>query len=284
MRRVIAIVVALVSAGVGTFFLVHYIQTAEARALEGEVVVGVLVVDRAIAAGTSAEDLEGQVRLEHVPAKVAATGAVDDLASLAGKVAVIDLIPGEQLVADRFVTPEEYQESLGGGARVEVPDDLVQVTLSLTPERVVGGQLRPGDVVAVFASFDPFPLNTVEPTGLGPDEIPVITTTTTLPGQEPQTQAGQTPNSTKIILHAVLVTNLQAEKLPQTPTEEQAAAGAPDLAPTGNLLVTLALEPGDAERLVFSAEHGFVWLALEGPAVDDSDTRVQTRISIFEAQ
>jgi pilus assembly protein CpaB len=248
------------------------------------VLVGVLVVDREIAAGTPAEDLEGQVRLEHVPAKVAATGAVDDLASLAGKVAAVDLIPGEQLIADRFVTPEEYRGSLGGGGRVEVPDNLLQVTLSLTPERVVGGQLRPGDVVAVFASFDPFPLNTVEPTGLGPDEIPVITTTTTLPGQEPQTQGGQTPNSTKIILHAVLVTNLQAEELPQTATEEQTAAGAPDLAPTGNLLVTLALEPEDAERLVFSAEHGFVWLALEGPAVDDSDTRVQTRISIFEAQ
>ena len=65
---------------------------------------------------------------------------------------------------------------------------MVQVTLSLSPERVVGGQVAPGDVVAVFASFDSFPLNTLEPTGLTDREIAGVTTTT-LPGQEGQSNA-----------------------------------------------------------------------------------------------
>jgi len=282
MRRVIAIVAALALAGLGTFLLVRYIQGAEARALAGEVLVEVLVVDQPIEAGTPAEELTDRVRAERVPTKVAAAGAVDDLTSLEGQVAAIALLPGEQLVADRFVDLEAYQ-GIDGGPKVEVPADLLQVTLSLSPERVVGGELRPGDIVAVFASFDPFALNSVEPTGLAPDEIPVL-----VPDEgteeEPTQARQQTPNSTKIILHSVLVTNLQAEELPRTVSEEEAVAGAPDLAPTGNLLVTLALEPVDAERLVFTAEHGRVWLALEGDDVDDSDTPVQTRVSIYEAQ
>ncbi len=52
-----------------------------------------------------------------MPTKVAASGAVADLASLAGKVAAIDLLPGEQVVSSRFVTPEEYEGSLTTGPR-----------------------------------------------------------------------------------------------------------------------------------------------------------------------
>jgi pilus assembly protein CpaB len=285
MRRVIAVVVALILAGLGTFFLVRYVKSAESRALEGETLVEVLVVDQPIGAGTAAEDMATLVRLEQVPAKVAASGAVADLSTLAGKVAAIDLLPGEQVVASRFTTPEAYQLSLGLGPKVDVPADMLQLTVSLSPERVVGGQIVPGDVVAVFASFDPFQLNTIEPTGLAPGEIPVITTTTTLPGQESQgATAAQSPNSTKIILHKVLVTNLQWEQLPRQLTAEERAAGVPDLAPTGNLLITLALYPVDAERLVFTAEHGWVWLALEGADVSEADTAVQTRNTVYEPQ
>ena len=104
--------------------------------------------------------------------------------------------------------------------------------------------------------------------------------------EENNERGAQTPNSTKIILRRALVINLQAEELPRTidPAEEEAAAGAPELAPTGNLLITLALDPEDSQRLVFTAEFGTIWLALEGEEADDSDTPVQTRISIYEAQ
>lgn len=280
MRRVVAIVVGLALAGVCTFLLIRYVQSAEDRALEGEELVQVLVVDDRIEAGTAVADIADRLRLEQVPAKVAAAGAVADLTTLAGLVAAIDLLPGEQVMSSRFTTDEAYQASLGG-PEVEVPGDLLEVTLSLNPERAVGGVLRPGDLVAVFASFDPFPLNAVEPTGLPPGEIPVFVPT----GQEQESTSGvQTPNSTKIILHQVLVTNVQAEELPRRVAEEEAVAGAPDLAPTGNLLITLALAPVDAEHLVFTAEHGWVWLGLEGADVSEADTEVVTRDVIYEVQ
>jgi pilus assembly protein CpaB len=282
MRRIIAIIIALVLAVAGTFFLVRYIQGAEARALEGEVLVDVLVADQPIAAGTPAEELTTLVRLEQVPTKVAISGVVSDLTPLAGKVTAIAIFPGEQLSAGRFTDLEAYQQIIGRSA-VEVPADKLQVTISLSPDRVIGGELRPGDLVAVFASFEPFDLNAVEPTGLPIDEIPVL-----IPddgSEEDDDRAARTPISTKIILRGALVTNLQAEELPRTidPEDEQ-AAGAPDLAPTGNLLITLALDPEDSQRLVFTAEFGTVWLALEGEEADQSDTPVQTRISIYEAQ
>jgi pilus assembly protein CpaB len=283
MRRVIAIIIALALAGAGTFFLVGWVRSAEGRVLAGEILVEVLVVDEPIAAGTPAEELDGLVRPESVPAKVAAEGAVADLASLAGKVAAVDLIPGEQIVSGRFLEAEAYRRTVGGGPAIEVPADLLQVTVSLSPERVVGGELSPGDLVAVFASFDPLALDNVEPTGLAPDEIPVL-----IPDdgtEEESTRTGrQTPNSTAIILYGVLVTNLQAEELPRRVEDEEAVAGAPALAPTGNLLVTLALSPDDAERFIFTAEHGTIWVALEGAGVRPSSTPVQTRVSIYEAR
>ena len=284
MRRVIAVVVALALAGVGTFFLVQFVNGAEERSLEGQDLVEVRVVARLIPAGTPVEELlEEQVPIREVWKSLAALGSVTDMATLAGKVAAVDLLPGEQIVAPRFVTPEEYRESLGAGPRVDVPADLLQVTLSLSPERVVGGQVKPGDRMAVLASFDPFGLNTIEPTGLDPDEIPVLVPDTGT-GEEQAQTGRQSPDSTKIILHKILVTNIQAEELPRTITDEEAVPGAPDLAPTGNLLVTLALDPVSAERLVFAAEHGFIWLALEGSAVSEADTEIQTRNIVYGPQ
>jgi len=281
MRRLVAIIAALALAGVGTFFLVGFVRGAEDRALAGEIVVEVLVAEQPIPAGTPSEDLAGLVRQERVPAKVAAAGAVASLSSLAGRVAAIDLLPGEQLAVGRFVPLETYQDSRGGGPKVDVPDQLLQVTVSLTPERVLGGELQPGDLVAVFASFDPFRLDSVEPSDLDSGDIPVLVPDE---GTGDDDQAGaMTPNSTKIILFGALVTNLQAEELPRTLNEEETAAGAPDLAPTGNLLVTLALAPEDAERLVFTAEHGFLWLALQGGEVDERASTLQSRVRIYEA-
>ena len=283
MRRIIAIIISLALAGAGTVFLVGWVRSAEGRVLAGEVLVEVLVVDRPIAAGTPAEDLDGQARAESVPAKVAAEGAVGDLASLAGQVAAVDLLPGEQIVSGRFLDSEAYRASIGGGPAIDVPADLLLVTVSLSPERVVGGMLRPGDLVAVFASFETFALDTVEPTGLGPGEIPVLIPDDATEEDSPQT-GRQSPDSTAIILYEVLVANLQAEELPRTVDEEESVAGGPALAPTGNLLVTLALDPADAERFVFTAEHGTIWIALQGEDAAASTAPVQTRVSIYEAR
>ncbi len=278
MRRAIGIIGAVAVAALGTMLLVGYVRGAEERALAGEELAEVLVVDKPIAQGTPATELTLLVRLESVPVKVRAEGGIADLSTLADLVASTDLLPGEQLVASRFVEAETLEEH----TRIEAPADALEVTIAISPERALGGQLVPGDLVAVIASFAPFDLNTFEPSELDPGEI--IDPNEIFLGSSGDDEGGssvRTPTSTGLILHNVLVTSVQLEQLPRA-TAEDLPDGTPALAPTGNLLITLAGPVEDLERIVFTAEHGFIWLAAEGGDVVDSPTPIQTRGTVYK--
>lgn len=279
-KKWIGVVVAVALAAIGTFVLVKYVQGADNRALEGEETVAVLVIDSAVSSGTPAEDMSGSVRIEMVPVKVQAPGSlgsVEELNDLEGLVTSVDLLPGEQVIDARFITPQTLEEL----DDIVVPDGLLEVTLSLSPERAVGGNLRPGDEVAVFASFEPFTVDAVDvdaDPGTQPDE-----------GVDAEASAGteitstKTPNTTSIIVHRVLVTNVQVEELPQDNTSDDStsANASLELSPTGNLLITLAMEPVNAERFVFTSEFGTVWLGDESETVDDSPTIIQDRGTVY---
>lgn len=277
MRRALGVVGAVLVALLGTMLLVGYVRGAEERALEGEELVEVLVVADAIPKGSPAEEIGDDLRLEMVPAKVQAEGSVNDISVLGDLVTSTELVPGEQIVASRFVTAE----ILSSSQRIEAPEDMLEVTVSLSPDRALGGGLLPGELVAVIASFDPFDLNTVEPSELepgeviDPDEIFVGSS-----GEEDGANTVKTPNSTHLILHKILVTQVQVEQLPRTELGD-IPEGAPPLAPTGNLLITLAAPPEAVEKIVFTAEHGFLWLAAEGEDAAEPATPVQTRTTIY---
>lgn len=270
-KRLLGIVAGIVLAGVGTFVLVSYVRSAENRALAGEERVEVLVVDNTVSSGEAADQIDDRVSSELVPAKVKAAGAVTDLDELAGTVAAVDLVPGEQLITDRFVTEETFA-ALGA---IAVPEGLLEVTVSLAPHRALGGEIIPGDTVAFVASFDPF---TVED-GLGE------TGSTAPEGSDEGTSQDpggtRTSASTHIILNKMLVTNVQVERLPASGEEEDAEASGVGLAPTGNLLVTLAGTAAEVEEIVFTAEHGATWLARQPVEADEADTQIQTRGTIY---
>ncbi len=150
MRRLLAALAALLLALVGTVVLVAYVRGADARALEGVETVAVLVVDRPVPAGTPADQLADLVRTELLPAKAAAEGRVQDLAELAGRVADVDLQPGEQLLAARFSDPED----LAAPGTVAPPEGASEVSILLEPQRAVGGRLAAGDSVGVHVSLE----------------------------------------------------------------------------------------------------------------------------------
>src|SRR5438876_10022753 len=103
-------------------------------------------ITKQIAKGTAASDISDDVKTAQVPSNVKASTAVSDLAGLKGLVAAADLVVGEQVLSSQFVTPEVAAQGIA-------PPDKDRVTISLDPERVVGGQLRAGDTVAVVMSF-----------------------------------------------------------------------------------------------------------------------------------
>lgn len=266
-RKIIGVAAAVLLAAVGTFTLLLYVRAAETRALAGERVVDVFVVTDQIERGTAAEDVELRVAARQVPAKVVPAGTVDDLDSLDGKVTAVDLVPGEQLLAARFITPEE----LVAQTAVEVPDGLHEVTVALDAERALGGRVKPGDTVGVLSSFEP-----MEPAEAGLEVT-----------GDPEL-AAKTPYSTHMILHKVLVTNVQIQgagmgngtataPTGETDGEEQG----PGQAPSGKLLVTLAIDAPAVERLVFTAEHGTVWLSHEPEDAPEDGTQIQTRDMVY---
>lgn len=265
-KRIIAIVAAVTLAAVGTLVLVLYVRSAEERALAGEETVDVLIVDTDVPLGTAAEALADRTRVERIPVKVQAAGAVADLDVLAGQVTTAPLVAGEQVIAGRFVEPAEL-------VAVEIPDGLLEVTVSLTPDRVVGGVLEPGDTVAVFSSFEDLEEELEEGTNDAEDAESEVRSTDT----------------THLILHKVLVSNVQGERGRAAGAAAPAATTAADgdeeeeqSAPSNNLLVTLAVDAPSAERVVFTAEHGTMWLALEPDDAPEDGTRVQTEGTIYQ--
>lgn len=243
-RRIVGVVAAVALAAVGTLVLVGYVSAAEDRALAGERTVGVLVLKDKVDAGTAASDLAGHVKSVEVPAKVRAGDAVRKLSDLGEQVASADLSPGEQVVAGRFVEASELQQV----GEVTVPDGSFQLTVALAPERAVGGLIEPGATVGVLASFEPFEIA---------DQAP-------------------TPNSTHMILQKVLVTRVQRAQGVASDEDDK------NQAPSGNLLVTLALSgANDVERVVFTAEHGSLWLAFEPKDAPEDGAQVVTRAVMY---
>lgn len=274
-RKVIGIIVALGLAVVGTIALVAYVSTAEDRALAGEELAQVYVVTSPVPAGTPATQLESFIQVQEVPVKVKAQGAVDDLAALGDRVAAVDLLPGEQLVNDRMVDVAAFADRAEG---VKVPADMVEVTVELEPQRAVGGLVEPGQTVAVLSSFEPF--------DLAADVVQVNGQEVAVPQSVASEVAGSTPNSTETILRKVLVTAVQRSQSNGggggLGASESTETDRLETAPEDTLLVTLAVLPIDAERVVFSAEWGSIWLAIDRDTVPTVDDPIMTRGNVYD--
>jgi pilus assembly protein CpaB len=251
---------AVLLVALGTVALVKYVSTAEDRALAGEELVDVLVLNAAVPAGTSAAELQQYLRIESVPVKVQTGGALASLSEADGMVTSVDLVQGEQLTASRLVDATEFnalQARVGrGGGTVSVPEGLLEITIPLDPIRAVGGTVRPGDLVGLIASFADYQGGAV-----GEDGQPVA--------------ASQVSG---FLLHKLLVTNVQGAPAVAAAAQQADPAAA---APTGQLYITLATDAAAAERVVFASSYGDIWLAVEPADADESGTSVQTADRIF---
>jgi len=268
-RRVVGMIVAAVLATLGTLMLVLYVQGAKNDAVAGERVVDVVVVTKTIPMGSTTEQVSDRVRVEQVPAKVRADEALTALTQLEdvkGQVTTAELHPGEQLIRSRFGFTGVVK-----GVRLAAPAGKLEVTVAVDPERALGGTIAAGNTVAVLASFDPFDVSAAPNPQFGNEKVTQVDGMVIPDG-------GKTPNSTHLILHKVLVTNVQVETDSSSSSTDK-DKNATD-APKGKLLVTLALDAPSVERIVFAAEHGHVWLANEPKDAPEEGTKIQTRGSV----
>lgn len=255
-RKVLAAFGALLLAIVSALALVRYVQGAEERAIAGEDLVDTLVVTGDIKAGTPASEFADRVATEAVQAKVRPDNAVRTFQQIDGLVAAVDLVKGEQLLTSRFVNPGAAQSARSSSALL--PKGANEVTFKLAAERALGGQLRPGDAVTVLASFDKFDEKTP-----GADAL----------------NAAATKISTHALLNRATVVRIQFPTNADSSTKEKNGVG---VAPTEDLLVTLAVDQPSLERAVFAAEFGKVWLSYEPAGADSSQNRLVTRENVYE--
>lgn len=267
-RRVLGVVLALVLAAVGTWAIVQYVRSADDRAREGMELVTVLEVARTVPPGTPTEDLDGFLTTADVPLDNRVPDALNDLTPVQGLVTATELVPGEQVLASRFVTAE----TLLARSTFDVPPGLLEVTFTVSPERAVGGALIPGDLVAFVASFDPFTLDAVEPESAR-DLQEFLDTT-----EDVEPVSLKTPNTSHITVHKALVTRVQVATSNATGGISEEGA---DLSPQGLLLVTLAVEAPQVERIVFAAEYGNIWLAREHVDASEEGTDIITRANVY---
>ena len=102
-----------------------------------------------------------------------------------------------------------------------------------------------------------------------------------LPAAVADSVEGATPNTTDIILRKVLVTAVQQQENSSLGNGEDGSSRL-NTAPDGSLLVTLAVPPYDAERVVFTAEFGTLWLAVEREDVPEIEDSIKTRGNVYD--
>ncbi len=246
--RMLAGVSAVVLAIIGAVLIVAYAQGADQRAVADMSPTGVLVVTKAVPAGSSLDVVKASVALQQMPGTAVAKTALNSLDDSTGKVAAVDLVPGEQLLAERLVNPADAKTS---GA-VKVPTGMQEVTFELEPKRVVGGRIEAGDHVGIGFSFKD-----------GADK--------TKPG-EPTTQ---------LTLRKVLVTAVQ--RAPQATAKPTDGANPQDTTlPQGSFMVTVAVNDIDATKIIYSSNNGDLWLTKEPLDAQDNGGFIARKDTVYK--
>lgn len=244
--RLLAGSAAALVALVGVILVFTYAQGADQRAVQNLAPVDVLVVKTAIPAGTSVDAMKDSLDTVQRPGSAVPPTALHTLGDSTGKVAAVDLVPGETLVSERLVAPN----ALKTPGDVKVPAGLQEVSFQLEPQRVVGGMLVPGDHVGIFIS-----VTDNKTTALAIHKV-LVTMVQRAP--QPGASAQATPNPTS-------------------------GAGSKDTSlPTGSLMLTVAVNDVDASKIVFAAEFDKIWLSKEPLDAKDSGPNVMQQSGVYK--
>ncbi|WP_142057523.1 Flp pilus assembly protein CpaB [Pseudarthrobacter sp. B4EP4b] len=244
--RLLAGTAAVALALVGAVLIIFYAQGADQRALRTLDTVDVLVVKKAAPAGTPVNDLAASLSTEKVPAAGVSKSALRNLDDKAGTVAAVDLIPGEQLLAERLVPPTDATDQ---GA-VKVPAGFQEVSFQLEPQRVAGGRISPGDHVGIALSFKDG-------------------------AYKPNTVA----ETTQLTLRKVLVTVVQSAASAEKPAEGESQDTA---LPQGAFMITVAVNDLDANKIIFASEFGSLWLTKEPLDAQDNGPKIERKEVVYK--
>jgi pilus assembly protein CpaB len=236
---------------VGTLLLVSYVQGTEARAQADLNPVEVLVLKEQVPQGSDLEKIKSAVKLTSLPSASVPNGALKSLDGMDGKVAAVDLVPGEPLLGVRLADPD----SLAAPGSVPVPKGMQEISVQLEAQRVVGGRISAGDTVGIVMLFDKGAVK-----------------------ESPDIESGQQ------VFHKVLVTSVQ-RSLPKASksksTETDPAEQANTELPTGQMIITFARNDADSAKIAFGAHFGSLWLTKEPSTADEGAAVVVKKPELY---
>lgn len=227
-RRILSIILAVLLAVLGTTAVLIYVNNADARALEGQEPVTVLVATKPIPAGTKGKDAKDLLRIERMPASSVPSDTLaeidEDLATL---VTSADIGQGQLLTRGMLVKASQQDD-------IVLPEGKLAVTIPVEAGGQGDEQLQPGFKVAVFDTF------TVRDNANG-----------YTPSGEKLAFKKENNHATRLLLAKVEVISVVSEK----EQKEGSASG------FGKYLVTVAVTQSEAERLIHALNTGTVSLA-----------------------
>ena len=254
-RRVVAIFAAALIALVGAAAVLIYARGADERAVASQQPVDVYVAKAVVPSGTTLKDAvqTGLIVKTSVASKGRPLGALTGVdSSNGGLFALSDIQPGTYVLGDAFGTKPV------GTKAIDVPAGQVAVSVSLSDPARVGTFLTPGSHIVLYNTYD-----AASSSGDSGDSG----------GSE------KSASQTRVLLDDVLVIAMgEASLTPAAPTGNDDDAAAQ---PTAGALVTVALPPADATRLVHAIQTGTLYAALRGTDAKIDLGKVVSQTSLF---
>ena len=259
-RRAIAFVIAVILAIVAAVAVWSYLRGVEEEAAEeADAVVGYVATQR-IEPGTLADTAIQTEAIEEreIPRSLFAEGAITDLNQITGRTVEEVILPGDQIISDRFTAPGEQAQVL------PIPPDNQAMSFEVGVPPGVAGFVDEGDRISIIAFLE-------------------------VPDPEQQTETVQDTESGVIIEQEATQDRAQfvlqdVEVLAvgqRTPPSEEEPAG-DTAAPDSTVLLTVAVTPVEAEQLAFATLSGSLYLTLlPEDETDPVDTPGRTADNIF---
>jgi len=251
--RGLVVVLALVLATLATAGVFLYAQGVKEEAKTTGTLVPVVVSKMDIPANSDLNALieQEKFKLLEVPRNALVAGAVTSIEQLQNKRNSVAILAGEQIPLARI-----QGEGTVPGGFLGIPEGYEALTVALDAPRAIAGALTGGDNVAIYATF-----NDVSAAQLKAKSVTVTSTSVTATGVKASAGGDIT---------VVLVPEVQVLRVLRPVSVETAPLANEAQQVIGQITVTLALLPEDAQRFVFSLEEGSVWLGLLAP--DDKGT------------
>lgn len=241
-RRVMVVLAAVVVGLIGVVAVMIYASSADSRAVAGQRPQTVYIAAKLVPSGTTAAEAVDQGLI--VATQVAAKGLP------VGALSKIDEATGRLLALTdiapgEFVVASRFGATPLGQKAIQVPGGQVAISMSLADPARVGAFVTPGSHIVIYDTF--------------PKE------------------ATPSAQMTRVLLDDVLVIAIGTTSL----TPAAPAVGQPAAPASGGVLVTVALPPDTATKLIQGIQTGILYAGLRGTDTKANLVQIVTNATLF---